>query len=112
MFRRTFIIVALSVMPGIYLAAAELKDDRCLKNADIARSIMEMRQKGVSAVDQIKLLRDYFEKPKPFEGFVEVAYRFPIYETESMRSMVVKEFENTVWRACRESMDESKAKNK
>ena len=84
----------------------EKTGDKCLYSQDIAKSIMKMRQNGISMAEVMHIWDDMPNDPKnriviaSAKKLVEFAYEKPIYATEKYKRREVIEFSNEAYLGC------------
>lgn len=84
-------------------AFAEDRQDECAIDYDLAETIMEARQSGVSIVNALKPATDDY-----IRELVHQAYETPRFSSEEFQSRAVSDYAEMVYKVCVEVVSRNK----
>lgn len=106
-------LLFIAVLPSIGLALTveearesteRVLEQTCQVRAETAGAVMDLRQRGVSAVEIMQKLQSTGverEILSLYGGFIEEAYTSPRYQSKGLQDQAVKEFESKIYVSCR-----------
>lgn len=94
-------LMILAVMMMVALNASAKETDTCKNIAEVAETIMDARQSGVSVVDMMEIAGDNDLMKK----MVIYAYKQPKYNGAEFRRKEIASFKNEFYIACYEALN-------
>lgn len=109
------ILAALSVLAWILMGSIVLADDNvdsvgqewCLKEAELARSVMTARQNGVDMARIVEIMQKKGAWDHAFEKMLRAAYTTHRWASAEKQAEEVTEFSNKILMMCLEVLDEN-----